>query len=52
MTPDAIRDHVRGLTAAQLDDLITGRTRVGDTPEEQLTAWNAAIDEETDRLTR
>jgi hypothetical protein len=40
---------VATMTARELDDVITGRTRVGTTQAEQLAVWNAAIDEERDR---
>lgn len=46
MTP---AEYVRDLSDADLDAIITGRTRVGATQTEQLAVWNAAITEEQDR---
>lgn len=48
----SIRDQIAEMPNARLDDIITGRERFGSSPEEQLEAWNAAIDEETERLSR
>lgn len=45
----SILERIEALTDRELDDVIVGRTRIGDTPAEQLAAWNHAIDEERDR---
>ena len=49
MTTDEIMQKVEAMTARELDALITGTTRFGESQAEQLTAWNLAIDEETRR---
>lgn len=44
-----IRRMVASLSAAELDDVITGRVRLGDSRDLDIAIWNAAIDEERDR---
>jgi hypothetical protein len=41
--------RIAAMSNRELADVIEGRTRIGDTQAEQLTAWNLAIDEETNR---
>lgn len=49
MTRHAAWTLVSTMTARELDAIITGRNRLGDTQQDQLLIWNAAIDEERDR---
>jgi len=49
MTRAEIAERVERMTRAELDALITGRTRLGETQAEQLAAWNLAIDIEWDQ---
>lgn len=41
---DTITATIAALSPRDLNDVITGRTRIGTTQAEQLAAWNAAID--------
>lgn len=43
------RAKVATLSARELDDVITGRVRLGDSADLDLLMWNLAVDEERDR---
>lgn len=49
LSPEKIREQISSMDAHDLAAIIEGRTRLGAEQEEQLLAWNLAIDEEAER---